>query len=270
MSRKFIIRSIAVLILYLAATSYIFENEESFFFNHSELEQNHSYDINGDFQEMEIQINPEVKLHALWFKQKQSKGIVLYFPNGDYQSEELDLQSNFYYQEGFDLLIPVYRGNGKSTSKYQSEEALYSDAVQWYKMAHSLADSNAIIIAGREFGSGMAAYLGGKLPAELVILENPYYSWDAIMLRKYFWMLPHSYLTQYKIPVWEYVRKSTNKTLLIHATNASFIKIDNSHQLLQYLKPGDKLIEVKGENINYQDAEFQKSMKRLGFPSQKF
>lgn len=265
MSRKFIIRAIAVLMLYLAATSYIFQNEDSFFFNHEELDQNYAYPFEVDFQELQVQINQDIQLHGLWFKQKQSKGLVLYFPNGDYQSEELDIRTNYFYQQGFDILIPEYRGNGKSTSKYQSEEDMYKDAEQWYKMAHSLADSNHLIIVGQEFGSGMAAYVGAKFPAELLILENPFYSWDVFMLRKYFWMLPHSYLTQYKIPLWEFVRKSTNKILLIHASESSFTAIENSHRLLQYLKPGDDLIEIEGENINYQHPDFQKSMEKIGY-----
>lgn len=265
MSRKFIIRAIAVLMLYVAATSYIFQNEDSFFFNHDDLEQSYSYNFRQDFQEMEIQINQEIKLHALWFKQEQANGLVLYFPNGDYHSEDFDIQTNYYYQQGFDILIPEYRGNGKSTSEYQSEADMYKDAEQWYKMAQSLTDSNSLIIGGRELGSGMAAYIGGKLPAELVVLENPFYSWDALMLKKYFWMLPHSYLTQYKIPLWQYVRKSTNKMILIHASESSFTDIENSHRLLQYLKPGDDLIEVKGEDINYQNPDFQKNMEKLGF-----
>ncbi|NPD46255.1 MULTISPECIES: S9 family peptidase [unclassified Lentimicrobium] len=263
MSRKFIIRAIAVLMLYIAATSYIFQNEDSFFFNHDQLEQNYIYDFKNNFQEMEININPEVSLHALWFKQEKAKGLLLYFPNGDYQSENFDIQSIYYYQMGFDVLIPEYRGNGKSTSYYQSEEDMYKDAQQWYKMAHSLADSSSLIIAGRDFGSGMAAYIGGEFPAELVILENPYYSWNALMLRKYFWMLPHSYLTQFKIPLWEFVRKSTNKTLLIHASESSFTDIENSHRLLQFLKSGDDLIELKGENIDYNHPDFQKIMEKI-------
>lgn len=265
MSRKFIIRAIAVLMLYIAATSYIFQNEDSFFFNHEELEQNYSYPFDIAFQEMRIQINEEVNLHGLWFKQKQSKGLVLYFPNGEYQSEAFDIQSNYFFQKGFDVLIPEYRGNGKSSSNYQTEEDMYKDASQWYKMAHSLADSNSLIIGGREFGSGMAAYIGGQYPAELIILENPFYSWDALMLRKYFWMLPHSYLTQFKIPLWEFVRKSTNRTILMHASESSFTDIENSHRLLQFLKPGDNLIEIAGESIDYNHPDFQKSMGKIGF-----
>ena len=66
------------------------------------------------------------------------------------------------------------------------------------------------------------------------------------------------------------MRKSTNKILLIHATEANFTKIDHSHRLLQYLKPGDQLIEIEGGDIDYQNLEFQKNMEKLGFSSQKF
>lgn len=265
MSRKFIIRAIAFLMLYVAAVSYIFENEEKFFFDHEELEQDYKYKFSVPFKEMNIDISQDVQLHALWFPQAESKGMILYFPDGKYQSEEYSPQNNYFYQNGYDLLIPAYRGNGKSNSTFQSEEDIYNDAQQWYKMAHSLADSNCLIIIGRDFGSGVAAYISGINPADLVILENPYFSWNTIMLKKYFWMLPHSYLTQYEIPLWEFLRKSSNRIILVHAIDSKFISVENSHRLLEYLKPGDDLIELDSKEINHQNPGFQKSMIKIGY-----
>ena len=130
-------------------------------------------------------------------------------------------------------------------------------------MAHSIADSITLIVYGEEFGAGFAAWVGGEHNVDLVVLESPYYSWSEIMLKKYFWMLPHSYLTQYKIPIWEFIRKSTNKTILIHNSHAEFIDYDNSQRLLEYLKPGDEFITLDANNEDANLQLYQQNMKRI-------
>lgn len=245
--------------------SYILRNEEKFFFEHEKLEESYEYGFKLPFQELQIRVNDELQLNALWFKQEKPKGLVLYFPDGEYQSNEFNPEQNYFYSKGYDLLIPDYRGNGKSTSKFQNEEDIYQDAMQWYKMADRLADSSDLIICGKEFGSGIAAQVGGDYPADLVLLINPYYSWNEIMLKKYFWWLPHSYFTQYKIPLWEFVRKSTNKIVLVHASKNKDYPLENSHRLLEFFKPGDELIELDTDLIDQHDEGFQKSMEKIGY-----
>lgn len=254
----------------MAAASYIFQNEEKFFYDHHELEQEFIYDFDIPFQELQINLNEEVQLHAIWFTRNNPKGLVLYFPDGDDQTSDFQANQNYCYTQGYSLLIPDYRGTGKSTSKYQKEEDIYEDAQQWYKMALRLADTGNMIISGRGFGTGIAAQLGGEQTADLIWLENPYYAWNEIMLKKYFWWLPHTYFTQYQIPLWTFVRKSTQRIILVHATQNKKFPIDNSHRLLEFLKPGDELIEIESDQIDYHSAPFQKSMEKIGNTSQLF
>ena len=265
MNRKFIIRTIAFLMLYLAAASYMLQNEEKFFFKHDQLEKDFTYVFTVPFEERFVQVNKELMLSALYFTQENSKGLVLYFPDGDYISTEYNPSANYFYSNGYSLLIPDYRGTGKTSSHFQNEKDIFEDALQWYKMAHRIADTTPLIICGKEFGSGIAAQVGGGYPADLLWLENPYYAWNEIMLKEYFWWLPHTWFTQYKIPLWEYIRKSNNRIVLVHSSKNKDFPINNSHRLLEYLKPGDDLIELDGEEIDDMDADFQKSMEKIGF-----
>ena len=262
-SRKFIIRAIAVVGLYVAAASYIFKNEERFFFNHDKISNTESYKFSVSYEELNIKINEEINLHALFYSQKSAKGIILAFPSSSYQSLEYDINDNIFYKLGYSVIIPEYRGSGKSTSVFHTEDDIFSDAQQWYKMTSRLADSLPLIVYGQGFGCGTAAWLGGSQSVDLVILDTPFYSWNKIMLKKYFWWLPHSYFTQYKIPLWEFLRKSVNKTILVHATTASKIKYDNSLQLLQYLKPGDELITLDSETKEGNRKQYKKHIKSI-------
>lgn len=255
--------------LYVAATTYIIQNEEKFFFEHQELEQNEAYNFGSPYLDLSIEVNKDLHLNAIWYTQESPQGVVLYFPDGDYLSMEYEITQNYFYSNGYSLLIPDYRGTGKSTSSYQNEEDIFEDALQWYKMAHSLADTTPLIICGREFGSGIAAQVGAHHEASLVLLENPYYSWNEIMLKEYFWWIPHTWFTQYQIPLWKYVRQSTNKIILVHASHNEDYPLENSHRLLEFLKPGDDLIELNSTRIDHQSSDYQKSMEKLGFTYQK-
>jgi len=262
-SRKFIIRSIAIIGIYVAAASYVFQNEEKFLFRHQPQETSDILNFDVPFQEMQIPINKKIKLSGLYFKHQNQKGLVLLFPSGDEASFSFIPNNDYFYQRGYSVLIPDYRGSGKSTSVYQSEVDIYSDAKQWYKMAVKLSDSSTLLVYGKAFGSGPAAYIGGEYPLDVLILESPFMEWDQQMLRKYFWWLPYTYFTQFKIPVWEFVRKSTNKTILIHATKDSEIKYDNSLKLLEYLKPGDELITLDKDTREMNTALYQQKINSL-------
>lgn len=262
-SRKFIIRALAVVGLYVAAASYIFKNEERFFFNHDKISETEFYNFTIPYQEMTIKINEEVGLHALFYSQMSTKGLILCFPSSSYQSLEYDIRDNIFYQLGYSVIIPEYRGSGKSTSVYQIEDDIYSDAEQWYKMTNRLADSLPFIVYGQGFGCGSAAWLGSSRSLDLVILDTPFYSWNKVMLKKYFWWLPHTFLTQYKIPLWEFLRKSVNQTVLVHATTHPDSKYDNSLQLLEYLKSGDELITLDTETSDGNKKQYKKHIRSI-------
>ena len=265
MSRKFVIRAIALGMLYVAIASYILQNEETFFFKYYPLEEKASYSFEEPYHELNIQVNEDVDLHAIWFTQEEPKGVHLFFPPGDFNMETYHVKQDYFYQKGFAVVIPDYRGTGKSTDTYYQEDDLYQDAEQWYKLAKSLSDSSLLVVSGQNFGSGLAAYISAQQAVDLTLLHNPYYSWNEIMLQNYFWWLPHTMFTKFKIPQWEFIRKSENKILMIHSENESFIKIKNSERLLEYLKPGDEFIILKGGEPAIQSEAFQKSMRKIGY-----
>ena len=252
--------------IYVAAASYIFQNEDKFFFKHQELSSDFQYTLNTDFQELNIPLNKDAHLHALWLQHNNKKGMILYFPDGNYESGQLSNSQKFYFQLGYDLIIPDYRGNGKSTGKYHLEEDIYQDAQQWMKMTLSIADSLPVVLVGQEFGSGIAAKVAKSSQAKLLILEKPYRAWNEVMLRKYFWWLPHTYFTQYKIPTWKFIRATSIPIVLIHSTDSKNIKFKNSEILLQYFKPGDILISPQGETIDYQSKEFLNKFNQIKLP----
>ncbi|OYT17857.1 MAG: hypothetical protein B7C24_00305 [Bacteroidetes bacterium 4572_77] len=259
-SRKFIIRAIAFMGIYVAAASYIFTNEEKFFFSHNKIEATEIFSFQETFQELQIPLNKETQLHGLLFPQENAKGLVLLFPSGDYNALDFKVEDLYLYQQSYSILIPSYRSSGKSTGVYLEEKDLYNDAQQWFKMAKSIADSSSLIIYGQGFGDGMAAWVAGSNEVDLLILEEPYYTWKEQMLNKYFWWLPHTWFSQYEIPLWQFLRKSTSPILIFSAIDSDFVKKERSLQLLEFLKPGDKYIDMEGESIDQEALNYQKEV----------
>jgi hypothetical protein len=253
--------------LYVAAASYIFKNEAQFFYKQEQKDAQFEYAESLNFNELNIPVHDELSLHALWLKNPKRKGVVLYLPDGEYISGKLSESALFYYNLSYDIIVPEYRGNGKSIGKYETEEDLYFDAHQWLKMANGIANTLDVVIVGQGFGAGLAAQAySSNSNADLLILENPYRAWNDVMLRKYFWWLPHSYFTNFEIPTWEYLRASSGPIVLIHPTDSKSIKFKNSELLLEYLKPGDILISLQGETIDYQSNEFLNKFEKVNLP----
>jgi len=252
--------------LYIAIASYILKNEAQFFYNQEELVADYQYDLRQNFQELKIPINDQLELHALWIKNEVNRGYILYFPGSEYLSGELNESQKYYYSLGYHLIIPDYRGTGKSNGKYNLEEELYQDAAQWLKLSRSLADTIPLLMVGQGFGSGIAAQAYRNSSAQLLILEKPYYAWNNVMLRKYFWWLPHTYFTSFKVPTWEYIRASSQPIVLIHPTESKDIKFKNSELLLDYLKPGDRLISLPGDKIDYKSRAFLEYFDKVKLP----
>jgi hypothetical protein len=258
LSRKFIIRGIAAILLYIAAASYLLQNETNYFFEKKPYEGAYSFPV--DFQEINIDFNQNIKLHAVLFYKENSRGLVLIFPSGDYLSEKFNPQNNFFYNRGYSLILPEYRGNGKSVGNYEAESEFYSDAEQWYKLVSKMADTLPLLVYGQEFGAGMAAQLAANENPDLVVLENPAYSWNEVMLKKYFWWLPHSKFGQYKFPTWKFLRLTHSKVALIYTTQNKLIHSDHSLRLLEFLKPGDEVMEYESETNDQNKHEFQNEM----------
>lgn len=252
--------------LYVAAASYIFQNEADFFYEQEEINADFQYHLEMDYKELNIPVNKENNLHALWLRQDKRRGIILFFPGRDYISGQVEKSQEFYFELGYDVIIPDYRSAGKSTGKYYSEEDLYADAFQWMKMAVGISDSLPVILVGQDFGCGLAAQANTLNLADLLILEEPYMAWKDIMLKKYFWWLPHSWFTNFEIPIWKFLRASTNPVVLIHPSESKNISYTNSELLLEYFKPGDQLITLSGEKIDYGSKEFLDKFEKVKLP----
>ena len=137
-----------------------------------------------------------------------------------------------------------YRGFGKSTGK-RSERVLYSDAQRIYDWLSEQYSPREIVLYGRSFGSGIAAYLASRNRAKLLILDSPYYSFT-YQIRRFAGFLPLKWILKYQLPTHQYVSESQCPVFLIHGTRDYLISFMQSEMLEKTAPEKVTLIPIKG------------------------
>ena len=144
-----------------------------------------------------------------------------------------------------------YPGFGKSTGD-RTEQILYDDAMQLYKMARAGFSKDSIIIYGKSIGTGIAAQLASVRDCKRLILETPYYSIGALM-QQFAFMYPVSWITNYHIPTYQYFENITAPITIFHGARDEVIFYKNANRLKK-IKPAAELIAIeKGKHNNLND-----------------
>jgi uncharacterized protein len=124
-------------------------------------------------------------ISALYFKADHPTGIVLYFHGNAGSLRCWGAVAATFVERGYDVLMPDYRGYGKSSGRIASEQMLHQDAAVDYQYLLAHYPEDQIVIYGRSIGSGIATYLAKSHRPRLLILETPYFSLKEIVRQHY-------------------------------------------------------------------------------------
>ncbi len=242
-------------ILYSLLVVLAYNFQEKLIFLPSKMPMNHQFDFCQSFEEFNLTANDGAKLNAVHTKQDSARGVVLYFHGNSGNISHLGHVANLISRKGYDAIMVDYRTYGKSTGAI-SEEALKKDAQLFYNHALTMYDEDEIVLYGRSFGTGIATGLAAENDPKKLILESPFYS--AVELGKHrFPILPIDWLSQYRFPSNEYVRKINCPVFIFHGTEDGVIPFEQARKLFAAI-PGDtkKFYKVDGAGHNYlQDFE---------------
>ena len=238
MSILFIIVSV-----WLISILYLWFKQESLLFHPEAPDADYTFNLQYT-SEVYIDV-PGAKLHALYLRQpaEKSRGIVLFLHGNAGNLKTWFTHADFWLSTGYDVLMPDYRGFGKSTGRIESEAQLHNDVlIAWNYVAANYPDKNRVIY-GRSIGTGLAAKLATEVPADLLILVSPYESIMKVAKRYYPWV--PSFALRYPLETNKLLPTIKIPTLLLHGTDDKLISIDNSRALVK-LNPNIKLVEVEG------------------------
>lgn len=249
-SRNLIFTLFVLGALYVLAVQQFFKHESRFLFQTEKYSEKLELNKDGSYQELELPINQDVNLYGQWFKQEKTKGLVLLFPDADFNFRS-NIQDSYYFLNGFDILIPAYRSTFKSRGKPENEEDLYSDALHWYNFVRSQFPEEQIIIVGQGFGASIAGFVAGNKPAALLLLESPYFAYGEYIAKKKFWWLPYNYFTRFPLKTWENIRKARFKMAIILENSNN----DDTEVWFKYQKNNDLIMSA----TNKKDIPFSQN-----------
>jgi alpha-beta hydrolase superfamily lysophospholipase len=244
-----------IIILYCAIGIALYYLQEYFLFHPEKLSRTYSYTFDESFTELNIPFNETDTMNMVKFFPKDSirKGVVLYYHGNKQNIGRYAKFVSQFTKHGYEVWMEDYPGFGKSTG-IRTEKKLYQQAMEVYKMAAGKYKSDSIILYGKSFGTGIAAYVASKTNCKQIILETPYYSIPNLF-GCYAFIYPTERMSTYKIPANEYLQDVKYPITIFHGSDDGVIPYRCAAKLKNVLKPTDEFITIeKGTHHNL--AEF--------------
>ncbi len=241
--RRLAVLGFLVFMLWCVAIAFIWFKQETLLFYPEPLAPNFKFNLPFT-SEVYIE-TPGAKLHALYLRQPadKSKGIVLFLHGNAGNLETWFTHTDFWLETGYDVLMPDYRGYGKSTGHIENEAQLYDDVLRAWNFVATNYPEKKRVLYGRSLGTGLAAKLATEVSADLLVLVSPYESMTRMAREYYPWVPP--FVLRYPIKTNELFPDINCPILLLHGTADKLIPVVQSQHLAK-LNPNAKLVEIEG------------------------
>jgi pimeloyl-ACP methyl ester carboxylesterase len=207
---------------------------------------------------------------------QSAKGVVAYLHGNRGNQYECRFKIDIFLDAGYDVAVLDYRGFGESEGPI-TEEILLNDALLWYDDLKSKGyQENDIVVWGRSFGTGMAAYIASQRTPRKLVLETPYYSFVDTIREKsdLAWFIPNA-LFRLKFHTHQYLRDAKTDVHLIHGTDDEKISFSSSVRLKELRESRGQPVElwqIPGDNHNLRESpedtksEFTEALKQILAP----
>lgn len=218
----------------------------------------HPYPENEKYQgvkELEIPIDDDLTMNAALVQAQpgsRSKGAILYLHGNKGNVRRGLYQSRSMQNRGYDLLIPDYRGYGKTEGQPINDAQLLSDANKAYQYLKDNYDEDKTYIVGYSLGSGMASYVAKENNPAGLILVAPFTTLDDIK-NQFLWMFP-DFLLRYKLSNEEHLKEVKAPVTILHGTADNVVKYKYGAEL-KALYPKIDLVTFQG--ISHRGIIFQ-------------
>lgn len=248
-----------LIIIYCGGGISLYYLQTTFLFHPEKLEQDHTFQFDIPFKEINIPVNKTDTINLVKFLPADSipKGVVLYFHGNMKNVQYYGVFAKALTKYGYEVWMPDYPGYGKSTGE-RTEKKLYDQAWLVQKLAERSFKDSQIVIYGKSLGTGIAAYAASVSNCRQLILETPYYS-VTDMFSHYAWMYPVSLMIKFKIPTWKFLEEVKAPVIMFHGTDDKIIPYSCAAKLKKSLKKEDRFITVEGgEHNDIGEAEVYK------------
>lgn len=237
----------AALVLYAAVLAVLWWQQERLMFFPVPLPADHRLANAPDVHEHTVDV-PQARLSVLQLKLPDPAGVVFFLHGNAGNLAGWFGQPDFYREANFDLVMPDYRGFGKSTGTISDAAQLRADVRAVWDAFAPQYRGKRVVIYGRSLGTALAADLAEQLSREgrapaLTVLVSPYSSLRELMAEFYPWV-PGA-LLRYPLDTGSHLRGIAGPVLLVHGEADALIALRHS-QRLQQAVPAARLLVIPG------------------------
>lgn len=209
---------LAVGYIVLCALIYVMQERLIFYPERDPPGTRYTFDVPAD--ELFIPVDG-AQLHALLFRAQVPQGVILYLHGNAGSLRSWGMVAPAFVDRGYDLLMVDYRGYGQSTGHIASEAQIHADMAAMYAWLSVRYPEEQIVLYGRSLGSGLAARLAAEQRPQLLILESPYFSLEAIARRQFAFIPP--VLLKYPLRTYQWIGQVRCPVVIVHGTNDTVV-----------------------------------------------
>lgn len=225
-----------------AATAALWLKQESLLFHPEPLPAGTRLATEPDVHERTVAV-PGAQLSVLELRLPEPRGVVFFLHGNSGNLQSWFVNTGFYRRAGFDLVMPDYRGFGKSTGRIESEAQLHADVMAVWRDVASRYAGKPVVLYGRSLGTGLAAALAATVQPELTVLVSPYASIEGLARDNYPWLPPQA--VRYPLRTDLAIERISGPVLLLHGDRDELIPEAQSRALLPRARHG-RLVSVPG------------------------
>jgi hypothetical protein len=194
--------------------------------------------------EKEVLTPDGISINCIQLQAEKSKGVILYLHGNRGSNRRCLRQAKMFEGFGYDILMPDYRGYGKTEGSITSEKQLYQDVQLVYDALKKDYNESQIIVVGYSLGTGMASYLASRNDPRHLVLIAAYESFTNLKDRR-FPIIP-DFILKYPLNNAKHLEKVKCPVTLLHGTEDSIIPYDSSLEL-QKIRPNEiELVTLSG------------------------
>jgi uncharacterized protein len=245
--RRVIGLALLVATLYAAVLAALWFGQEKLLFQPTQLDpQQPLPQAGGDVHESGVEVHG-ARLSMLELRQPGARGVVFFLHGNAGSLQNWFVNPDYYRRLGYDLVMPDYRGYGKSSGRIESEAQLLDDArAAWRQVAPRYA-GRKVVLLGRSLGTGLAAALAAEVQPDLTVLVSPYESMLRLSREHYPWVpaavLRYPLRTDLRLP------QVRGPILLLHGEKDGLIPIAHAQSLAARV-PHARLVAIPGAGHN--------------------
>ncbi|PSR54874.1 alpha/beta hydrolase [Adhaeribacter arboris] len=231
MLKGMVITGAVVVSIVLILLGVIYSLQDRLIFFPEKLPRDYVFPFNNPFQEVFLETLDGAEIHALHFRAKEPKGVILYFHGNAGNLRSWGYLAEEYLAYNYDVFMVDYRGFGKSTG-IRTEAALHQDAQLAYQHVVKEYPENKIIVFGRSIGTGMAVPVAARNKPKCLLLETPFYNF-ADVAKTHYSFLPVTLLLKYSFRSDEWIQKVNCPIYIFHGTADKVVLYSSGEKLAQ-------------------------------------